>query len=351
VDTSMEFNPSGNHGFLPPYSYGGRAKANGFNLNVVDLTLDKPQDESPWASGYHVELWMGPDANTLGTQSTGTTADFAIRQAYLLLRTPVGNGINWKVGVFDTPIGYEGYSSPSNPNYTHSYGFTIEPTQHTGILGMYQFCDAFSLSAGVANTTGPTINSRGRSASYKTYIADGTFTAPTNWAWAGGSTLSVGVVNGFNTGAPEGPGDQTSFYAGLTMNTPLTALKVGASVDWLNVHDAGASFRSSGDGDFGGDGNAVDVALYTSYQATEKLALNFRGEFLDDSADQVFDASDAGARRAKVWAFTATAQYNLWKNVLSRLEFRWDHIENADVFGNPPKDNALLLAANLIYQF
>ena len=35
-------------------------KANGFNLNAVDIALDKPQDESPWASGYHVELVVWP---------------------------------------------------------------------------------------------------------------------------------------------------------------------------------------------------------------------------------------------------------------------------------------------------
>ena len=301
VDTSMEYNPGGNHGFLPPYAFGG-GKANGFNLDVVDLALDKPQDESPWASGYHVELWMGPDANALGTQSGGTVGgDFAIRQAYILLRTPVGNGINWKVGVFDTPIGYEGFSSPSNPNFTHSFGFSIEPAQHTGLLGTYQFCDAFSLSAGVANTYGPVINARATppngSASYKTYIVTGTFTAPTNWAWAGGSTLSAGVVNGFNGGAAEGTGaDSTSVYVGATVNTPLTALKVGASLDYLDVHDTPGSMF---DGDFHGDGSAVSVALYASYQATEKLSLNFRGEYFDDSADALFDASDAGLNRAR----------------------------------------------------
>jgi len=231
VDTSMEFNPGANHGNLPPYAFsGGASKANGFNLDVVDLALDKPQDESPWASGYHIELWMGPDANTLGTQSGGTVGgDFAIRQAYVLLRTPVGNGINWKIGVFDTPIGYEAYNNPSNPNFTHSYGFTIEPTQHTGILGTYQFCDAFSLSAGVGNTYGPVINARAPSPSYKTYMVAATFTAPTNWAWASGSTFSAGVVNGFDAAqSTDGGGDATSVYAGATVNTPLSALKVGA---------------------------------------------------------------------------------------------------------------------------
>ena len=68
VDVSAQFNPNGGGG-APNYTFGN--KANGINMNVVDIALDKPQDESPWASGYHAELWFGPDANTLGTSSSG----------------------------------------------------------------------------------------------------------------------------------------------------------------------------------------------------------------------------------------------------------------------------------------
>ena len=40
---------------------------------------------------------MGPDANVLGTASTGLGTDFAIKQAYVALRVPVGNGLDFKV--------------------------------------------------------------------------------------------------------------------------------------------------------------------------------------------------------------------------------------------------------------
>src|SRR5262245_55648703 len=98
VDTSMQWN-FGSNGTLPPYSFGGSDKADGFNLNVVQLTIAKALEEGEWASGYRVDLWFGPDANTLGTASVlgnghgGSSADLGIRQAYVNLRTPVGNGI------------------------------------------------------------------------------------------------------------------------------------------------------------------------------------------------------------------------------------------------------------------
>ena len=370
VDTSAQWNLGTGNANNPGYTFGGAGKADGFNLNVVQLSLDKPLDESEWAAGYHVDLWLGPDANALGTASIGSsgTSDFAIRQAYVSLRTPVGNGLDWKIGVFDTVIGYESLASVNNPNYTHSYGFTIEPTTHTGLLGSYKINDMVNISAGIANTASPTINERahggvnltGNNAaeSYKTYMAAVALSAPTDWGWAGGSTLSFGVVNGFSDFAAEfGGANQANVYAGLTMNTPVTALKLGASLDFVQVHDAVRVFTSPAqgfDGDFQGDGTIWDGALYATFQATEKLSISARGEFLDDSADAVYDASDFGKARAKVWAGTATVQYDLWKNVITRFEARWDHGDNGKYFGGtgaPDRRNAYLLAAQVIYKF
>src|SRR5215471_8514540 len=163
VDTTAQWNFGTGNAHLPDYKFGGPSKADGFNLNVVQLRIDKPLDEAEWAAGYRVDLWFGPDANTLGTSSTShetpTTADFAIRQAYVALRTPVGNGLDWKIGVFDSPMGYESVEAGANPNYTRSYGHSIEPQTHTGILGTYRFSDMFSASAGIANTVNSAINS------------------------------------------------------------------------------------------------------------------------------------------------------------------------------------------------
>ena len=98
VDTSAQWNFGTGNANLPPYRFGGATKADGFNLNVVQVRIEKPLDETDWAAGYRVDLWAGPDANTLGTQSIDSfgSSDFAIRQAYVALRMPVGNGIDWK---------------------------------------------------------------------------------------------------------------------------------------------------------------------------------------------------------------------------------------------------------------
>src|SRR2546426_4394520 len=170
VDTSAQWNFGTGNARLPDYKFGGGGKADGFNLNVIQLRLEKPLDEAEWAAGYRVDLWFGHDANTLGTQSSAHGAldsgsgfsgsDFAIRQAYVALRMPFGNGIDWKIGVFDSIIGYESVESPNNPNYTRSFGHSIEPQTHTGVLASYRWNDNVSFSAGIANTKGPFINAR-----------------------------------------------------------------------------------------------------------------------------------------------------------------------------------------------
>ena len=50
VSTSATWSP-GKAAAAPGYSYSA-GKNDGFNLNVVDLTISKPLDEGQWASGY-----------------------------------------------------------------------------------------------------------------------------------------------------------------------------------------------------------------------------------------------------------------------------------------------------------
>jgi len=377
VDTSAEWNLGQGNAGAPNYAFGGPGKADGFNVNVVRLVLEKDPDASDaWGAGYKVDLIFGPDANTLSTGAGlavngGNTSDFALKQAYVELKAPLGNGLDIKIGEWDTIIGYEVFQSGDNPNFTRSYGYTIEPTTHTGVLLGYTVNDLLSLQAGIANTFGPVIGGNlapgGRAnppeaESYKTYMASVAFTAPTNWSWASGSTLYGCVINGFNNASPATgtPAAQTSFYAGLTLNTPLTALKLGASYDYAGVQEQFISVPPPGGAQVKvGSGYANAFDLYATYQATEKLSLNGRGEYFTQSGG----ASGLGLP-TKVFALTFTPQYDLWKNVLTRLEFRWDHqLESAPEYGavatgaggaplsHGTLGNSFEAIANIIYKF
>src|SRR5436309_12684197 len=102
VDTSAIWKFGTGNANLPGRQYDGPSKQDGFNLNVVGIRLEKPLSEEQWASGYKADLWFGPDAGTYRALigNGGGDPNFAIKQAYLALRVPLGNGIDWKAGVF-----------------------------------------------------------------------------------------------------------------------------------------------------------------------------------------------------------------------------------------------------------
>jgi hypothetical protein len=376
VDTSAHWNLGTGSANLPRYSYNEANKGDGFNLNVVRVSIEKPLDDATWSAGYKTDLLFGPDARMFNTGSLGSFAsDFAIRQAYVALRAPVGNGLDFKMGVFDTIVGYEGHDNASNPNYTRSYAYSIEPTTHTGVLMMYEFTEWLSAAAGVANTYGPIINERAfaspgnaayeQAESYKTYMGSIALTAPESMGFLTGATLYGGVINGFDSNF----GVSQHFYVGAKIPTPLQGLTVGAAYDYRgaddqNLRDVPPPGEDSADSIW-----ANAVAGYLSYQATEKLSLHARAEYVwvdeelapnDNPATLAYEG--VGGLANKVFAVTGTLQYDLWKNVLTRLEFRWDHAaDGSDAYGGdkpnaagniiPDRQNSYLVAANVIYRF
>ena len=150
--------------------------------------------------------------------------------------------------------------------------------------------------------------------------------------------------------------NQTSLYAGVTLATPIQALKVGGAVDYLK-------HRNSVDDE--GDGSVWVFGGYASFQATEKLSLNVRGEYVNAQSDALEGAPAVENQWLSInhlWEGTVTAQYDLWKNVISRLELRWDHslsgqkVWGPDNTGVPSENpgslyNEFMLAANIIYKF
>lgn len=335
-------------------SYDGAAKQDGFNLNAVKLTLEKPVDEGNWSAGYKTDLLIGPDAAAFrGTGLLSDGSSLSIKQAYVALRAPVGNGLDIKMGVFDTVVGYEVFDSVNNPNYSRSYGYFIEPLSHTGVLFSYQAADWVSFSAGVANTYNDgVINARPTRGvagpadeSEKTYMASVSLTAPESWGSFQGTTLNVGAVDGLSGGLT----DTTILYAGLTVPTPMESVKLGLAYDHRFVGTYGTTSGTSS--------YAWAVAGYLSYKATEKLTLHSRTEYATgtDGTFGYFNALN-NDNRNELLGVTLTADYSIWENVVTRAEFRWDSQlaggsdTTAKPFGVADK-NALSLALNVIYKF
>jgi len=373
VDTSAVWNPGTGNLNPAPYAFNA-GKQDGFNLNAADVKIAKPLEEGQWTAGYTLELSYGPDAQGIDAGA------YPIRQAFVNFRVPIGNGLDFQMGRWDNLLGYEGSDSYKNPNYTRSYGYSFEPTEHTGLLATYKVSDALNLQAGVADTIN-TLNVNSRSdpgspviESKKSIVSLVTLTAPDSWGSFKGSSLYAGFDYGEgDSGAPtfvshvSSPGhDRQELYVGTTINTPVKDLTFGASWDWIHHFDVVTSPITTYDTRY------VDaVAGYASYKLTDKLTINGRAEYangpglkgllyVDDYAPNG-EAPGTLPDFNKVFALTGTLQYDLWANVISRLEVRWDDaVDGSSPFGGSlntagaltgSKRNEVMVAANVIYKF
>lgn len=345
IDTSAMWKIGTGNAALPGRAFDGTGKVDGFNLNVVSLTVEKPLDESQWSAGYKAQLLFGPDAVAYNT-ATGT-GDFSLKDAYVMLRAPIGNGVDIKVGSFTTIIGYEVFESPNNPNWSRSFGWQLEPTQHTGVLASYTVCEGFSISGGVANTWFAGLNPKpwnaGRAESQKTYLGSFTITLPESMGFLKGASLYAGVVDGFAGNTRE----TTSLFAGASVPTPLEGVAVGLAYDYrfngFNQVTPGSNW-------------AYALAGYLSWQTTEKLRLNGRIDYTQGSDGTWYLGGGNYGTQNELISYTLTADYFLWANVITRGEVRWDHaMDGTKPFGGvsgPGGDkNALTAALNVIYRF
>jgi len=348
VDTSAIWDLGTGDRVANRFANTGSDRLDGFNLNYVKLQLEKPIDEGTWSAGYKTELMFGPDATVMPGR-LGGGSELAIKQAYIALRAPVGNGIDFKIGQFDPIVGYEVTDSYQNPNFSRSLAFNnLEPFGHQGILATYQFNDVLGVSAGVANSAnnsgrgganggGSTlgnINAKSGVESYKSYMAGVVLKAPDSTGWLAGSSLYAGIVKGLEVGENNDP---VTYYVGGSLATPWKELTIGAAYDYLanGVHDSSYANATS---------------LYLNFQATEKLKLNGRFEYATSSGN-IFVA---GNEDESIIGVTGTADYALFANVVTRVEVRWDTITGGSTlraFGNGDEKNDVSIALNVIYKF
>ena len=372
VSTSALWKPGTGNANLPGRAFDGVSKLDGFNLDVVSLTISKPLAEGDWSAGYTTQLWLGPDAvgfNTSFPNATGAGGDLAVKQAFVTLRAPIGNGLTFTIGHFNYIGGYEVPDSGDDVNFSRSYAWQLEPASHTGILASYKVSDALSLAGGVANTYNNGVNWRSAlvpaaggaivpaAESRKTYMGQFSLTAPESFGALKGATLSGTVVSGLNSasgnaGSLVTPANIVCYQIGGTVPTPLKSLSFGWSYDYIDRPPLPAAVVQGKSA----YANAADV--YVLYQATDKLKLNTRAEYTSGTAGTWY-APAAGRVHPhnELFGLTETIDYALWANVVSRFEVRWDHSMTGDkpfggtIPGVGVNKNALTLALNVIYKF
>ena len=119
-------------------------KANTVLLNQIQATVTRPINSAAtgYDFGFTLQGTFGTDVRYLhydgefNELTTNSRYQFTVLQANALMHAPwlTAGGIDFKLGQFVTPIGYETIDPSTNPFYSHSYIFNYGPFQHTGLL-------------------------------------------------------------------------------------------------------------------------------------------------------------------------------------------------------------------------
>jgi hypothetical protein len=301
---------------------------NAFSLDVVDLKLSSAQGDGAMDTGYTVELWMGPAAAGINTAADETTGDgVELMQANIDLRM---SGIDLKIGQFGTVVGNETYDYSSNAFYTHSYGFAVEPTQHTGLLASYTISDGLNIAVGLANTTGSALNdSSAGNGSGKTWLGAVSYTLGSGTGMLAGTELYYGIVSGNSSGAS---GDDDEYhYGSIALPELVSNLSISVSYDHVDYGNAVAS------------SNVVGLHLGYALDASTDINVRYEMGNINDSNLLGTWADDADGLQS----LTIGVNRKIWDNVTSRIEYRND---TKDATGSADDANSVV-ALNLIYSF
>ncbi len=317
---------------------------NSFSLDVVDLKLSSAQGDGAMDTGYTVELWMGPAASDIGTSdsavgNTNGEDTVALMQANIDLRI---SGIDLKIGQFGTVVGNEVYNYNENAFYTHSWGFAIEPTHHTGLLASYTVSDDLQIAVGLANSTAASINATGANAENKTVLATVSYTLPSGTGALAGTELYYAYVAGADSNTA---GEENTDYHYSSIALPELVANLTTKVVWDHVEHAGTTGYTGTNSDV--------VGLYLGYSLNNTTTLNVRYEAgninTHAGAASATVSALSGGNQDNLQSISVGVNHKIWDNVISRIEYRHDEVDNTS--GDTSDNQQDVIALNLIYTF
>jgi hypothetical protein len=265
----------------------------GYTFNMAEFSIKRDPDE---AFPFRNDPW------------------FDLQEAYVSGRIPIGNGPVLKVGKFVTLLGSEVIESPNNLNYSRGYLFSFAiPLTHTGFLASYGFTDWLSAQAGLvlgwdrSNLKNDGPSGTGQIAA--TPIKD--------------LPIAVNFIVG-----PEKSGDRNPIRWVVDLTASYTGIKdltLGFNLDY-GRQDNDVFLSSQGLGNK--DAEWYGIAGYLAYDFWKSFRAALRQEWFRD----VHGVRTATIGGINLLSTTATLQYNIWKGLFARGEYRHDSADEK-VFG------------------
>jgi hypothetical protein len=318
----------------------------GYTFNMAEFSIKRDPDEA-FPFGMGLVLTAGQDSQK--NHSIGILRDdddafpfrntpkFDVQEAYISTRIPIGNGPVLKVGKFVTLLGYEVIESPLNLNYSRGYLFSLAiPFTTTGGIVSYSFNDWLSAQAGL--------------------VLGWDRSNTDNSGPSGTGQIAVTPMKDLSTAlnfivGPEISGDKNPirWVVDLTANyTGIKDVTLGFNFDYgSQANDVFLSSQGLGDK----SGKWYGIAAYAAYDFLKDFRVALRQEWFND-VDGVRTLTATGVT---LFSTTATLQYNIWKGLFARGEYRHDNATEP-VFGCRPPTGCLkksqdTLSASLYYKF
>ena len=321
------------------YFYGDQNKV---NFNSFHIALDKPDKD--WGVGFHLSADFGRTAELLGEATLWGTVfqpspSAQVREGYITSTIPVGEGIQFKGGLFVTPLGAEIIPNPGsyNDQITRSFAFNFAiPFRNLGGLFSYPFLKTLTATAGLVTGWDDPHDNNGTPSG----LLGVTYT-PTD-----SLTLVSNIIFGPEQRHNEGRTRVTwSNVATVKPMDPLTLLleytfgsEIKASTPTGNKTSQWYAFAATG-----------------SWGWTDRFFTSLRTElFLDEGASRTFGfAATKPIFNVSLGEVTLAATYKFTKMLLGRAEFRQDWANRAVYKKNNSNADAnqTTLAWQLLYQF
>ena len=294
---------------------------NEFSLDAAKLELGRPAT-NPGDAGFQLDLLFGQNADvsrflspTAGGAGVFGEDDFSlfVQQAYVSYNY---NGVELKMGNFETLLGWELIDSHKNYNVTHGILFTWTiPLYHTGLMAGGSLGENVGWNLGFVNGFNNTIESNDSKGVLGLISLDeGPFFTSLS-AYYGADAFQSTM------GQPGSSDDQLilDLVASYTPNDNLTF--------WLN-----ADYGEQEDGDpLGGDADWWGIAVGTNVTINDKLSFALRGEYFEDE-DNVRGIVNA-ARDFEAYSLTGTLAYKLTDHLTVRTELRYDKADDDRIGG------------------
>lgn len=261
---------------------------NQFVVSTAEITVQK----TPAPIGFRIDADFGPGNDIVQSGVTGSTS--YLRQAYLTVVVPVGQGLSIDAGKFVTHCCYEVIPSKDNLNYSRSFLFAWSvPYYHVGARASYPVSSALGLNAYMYNGWNGAVPNSGKNFGFQAnYSPAGSLSFTVNYL--GGPTLPDSVNKTFR-----------NVYELIMIYSATDRLTFAANGVYGQQELQSVSLWKG-------------VAGYARYSLSDESSIAVRAEVFNDPEGYMTGTSQT------LDEATLTYEYRPFSNLILRGEFRND---------------------------